>query len=404
MNYSTGPLSRNLGLSTLAPDANRDVLESLATGTGGFVVRDTNDLFAGLEKINSEQDHYYLIGYAPPESDVGSCHALKVRVARAGVHIRSRTGYCTVKPEDALAGSATETKLEAEAAAPTSGNVKAYMSLPYFFTAVNTARVNVAIDIPASAIVLDKSKRKYSGVIDVLGMAYADSGELAAKFGDTVKIKLDTQEAVEQFLAHPYHYETEFEIASGKYRVKVAFSLGAIGFGKVEMPLSVDRYDGESLALSAVALSKDFHPLTEAQAVGLESELLSDQAPLVSSGVEVKPIGSDVFHRGDPCAMYVEIYDPSLAHQFAADAGGLKLRPLQIGLSVLIIDLQTGEKKLDTGFMDMRDYVKLGNPVVPIALKLPVQNLAAGTYRTYVDAKDSVGNIAPMRSADFKIE
>jgi hypothetical protein len=58
----------------------QNIMHMLADGTGGFVIKNTNDLFAGLQKIGLEIDEYYILGYTPPESPEGSCHALKVKV------------------------------------------------------------------------------------------------------------------------------------------------------------------------------------------------------------------------------------------------------------------------------------------------------------------------------------
>ena len=40
----------------------------LAEGTGGFVIANTNDLLGGLQRISKDQNEYYLLAYAPPES------------------------------------------------------------------------------------------------------------------------------------------------------------------------------------------------------------------------------------------------------------------------------------------------------------------------------------------------
>ena len=56
---------------------NQMVLYALASGTGGFVIANTNDLAGGLEKISKEQNEYYLLGYSAPESAEGSCHTIQ---------------------------------------------------------------------------------------------------------------------------------------------------------------------------------------------------------------------------------------------------------------------------------------------------------------------------------------
>ncbi len=111
---------------------NQEVLYALANGTGGFLILNTNDLLGGLQKIGHEQDAYYVLGYTPTESKEGSCHELKVKVDRGGTEVRARSGYCTTKPVDLLAGSAVERDLENRAAAARARHGKSVHGAPVF--------------------------------------------------------------------------------------------------------------------------------------------------------------------------------------------------------------------------------------------------------------------------------
>jgi VWFA-related protein len=68
--------------------------EALAADTGGFSLRDRNDLAAGLARIGRESRSYYLLGYTPSnrKSD-GRFRTIEVKVARDGVAVRARRGY-----------------------------------------------------------------------------------------------------------------------------------------------------------------------------------------------------------------------------------------------------------------------------------------------------------------------
>ncbi len=82
-------------------------MAELAGRTGGFVLRNANDLLGGLQAIAGEQDQYYALSYTPPESKEGTCHTLRVKVDRAGTTVRARNSYCTAKAPDLLAGTNT---------------------------------------------------------------------------------------------------------------------------------------------------------------------------------------------------------------------------------------------------------------------------------------------------------
>jgi VWFA-related protein len=369
----------------------RQVLYELAQGTGGFVIVNTNDLLGGLQKIAQEQTQYYLLGYTPPASDEGSCHTLRVKVDRGDTAVRARSGYCNVRPTDLLAGKPEEKQLENQATGPQPGNIAASMLAPYFYTSANTARVNLAIEIPASAIKFAKEKGKMHAEINVLGLAYKPDGTVGARFSDNVDLTFPGKSEVEEFAKKPYHYENQFEVASGQYNLKVAFSSGGERFGKLEMPLVVDPYDGKQFGMSALALSKELHPLSQVSS-GLDAALLEDRTPLVAQGMQIVPAGSDRFKKSDLATFYVEIYDPLLTTS----------TPPKVRIQMRVVDRKTGEQKVDVG--GPAPGVRAGDPVIALGVKLPMDKLAPGSYRLELKAADSAGNSTPARTADFEVE
>ena len=66
----------------------------LAEDTGGFAVRNTNDLAAGASRVADESRTYYLLGYAPPEGKgPRDWRKLTVEVKTPGLKVRARRGY-----------------------------------------------------------------------------------------------------------------------------------------------------------------------------------------------------------------------------------------------------------------------------------------------------------------------
>src|SRR5262249_27506838 len=113
---------------------NQQILQALADGTGGFTIYNTNDLLGGLQKIASEQNEFYLIGYVPPDSPEGSCHTLKVKLNHGGMNVRSRTGYCNARQPNALEGTPVEKQLEARAQDSAGTVQKTPFPPPLFFS------------------------------------------------------------------------------------------------------------------------------------------------------------------------------------------------------------------------------------------------------------------------------
>jgi VWFA-related protein len=369
---------------------NQQVLFALADGTGGFVIHDSNDLLGGMERIAKEQDEYYILGYTPPDSKDGSCHTIKVKVDESKTIVRSRSGYCNVKPVDLLAGKPIERELENHATGSQAGNITGSMEVPFFFTSVNVARVSVAMEMPANSIKFEKEKGKFKSDINVLGIANKPDGTEAARFSDTVHLEFEKKE-LEEFNKKPFVYENQFDIASGQYQLSVVFSSGAESFGKLQAALAVDPYDGKNFNLSALALSKETHPLSD-MAQGLDADLMQGDVPLVYHGVQIVPAADYHFKKTDPAVVYMEIYAPSMAES----------NPPQVDLQYMIVDTKTGQAKINASIPKVQGDG--GHAVLPLGLKVPVDKLEVGSYRLELRALDSTGKKSPVRAADFVVD
>jgi VWFA-related protein len=372
---------------------NQQVLYALANGTGGFVILNTNDLLGGMEKIARELSEYYVLGYTPAETPEGSCHTLRVKVDRGDTVVRSRSGYCNVKPADMLAGQPVEKQLENQANGAQAGTIAASIEAPYFYTSANTARVDVAMDIPANAVKFEKVKGKQHATLNILGIAYKADNSVAARFSDGVNLDFENKKEVEEFGKQPFHYENQFEIASGQYNLKVVFSSSGEAFGKVETALNVDPYNGKQFGLSSLALSKDVRRSAD-MGTSLDAALMEDHTPLVTRGMQIVPAATYRFKKNEMAAIYAEVYEPLMA------AGS---EP-QVGFEMKVLDKKSGQSKFDTGLANAASFMQKGNPVIPLGLKIPVNTLDPGTYRVEVSAIDSAGNKCAPRSAEFEVE
>jgi VWFA-related protein len=358
---------------------SQQIIFELAKETGGFVIRNSNDLLGGLQTIAAEQDEYYVLTFSPPESKEGSCHALRVKVDRKGTSVRARSTYCTAKPLDLLAGTSAGKDLENRAAAPQAGNITASMELPYFYASPGVARVNLAMEIMPDALKFENQKGKLHAEINLLGVASTADGGVGARFSDALKLDFDNQAQMEKLKGKPVHYEKEFKIAPGQYSFTMAFSSGGANFGKLETPLVVDLWKAGELAVSSLALSKEARPANDL-GLGLDVSLIGDRTPLIAEGMEVIPSGSNQFNKSEPAFFYLEVYGPDTA--------------LMI-VRVRVLNRRTGEQEWDSGLSKLSAPHQGGS--------IPVNTLAAGPYRLEV----TVGYPAAKqvkRTTDFEIK
>ena len=399
------PMNRMNSLRNIMPGIDpatgglQQPLYALASGTGGFVIVNTNDMAGGLEKIGKEQDEYYILGYPPSkEPNPGACHALKVKVDKGGDVVRARTGYCEAKTVDMLSGTPAERDLEARITANASPTVTgAAMQTPFFYIAPNTARVNVSLEVPAGAIQFAKDKGKFHSTMNVVGIAYLKDGSVAARFSDSVKLTYDDKKEMEAFTARPYHYEKQFEMAPGTYDLKVVFSSGANQLGRLDAAMKVEPWDAQAFSLSGLALSKSARAANDMLG-GLDSELLDDRVPLIVNGVQITPTGSNRFKKSEKGYIYAEMYEPALAvpdqKESAVPAFGIRME---------LLDPKTGAVKKDFGLTRLKVPPLTGNPTVPMGLILSAPDLDAGAYQLRITALDDAGHQF-ARTTDIVLE
>jgi VWFA-related protein len=370
---------------------NQQILAMLAEGTGGFTIFNTNDLLGGLQRIGREQSEFYVLGYVPTDTPEGSCHTLKVKLSRGGTNVRSRSGYCNVRTGNTLEGKPLEKQLESRATGAQGGSIHGGMQAPYFYTSANVARVNLAMEIPADAVHFNKEKGKYGANLNVLGIAYRTDGSVGARFSDTVNLNLEKDEW-KQFTQNPYRYENQFDATPGTYKLTVVLSAGGDAFGKFEAPLQIDTYDGKHFSLGGVALTDSVQKLGDIP-TSLDSALLEDRTPLVVQGLQILPSGTNRFKRDQNVVVYSEIYEPLLTSD----------SPPKIGMGYRILDRATKKEVMFTGVVAADAFIRKGNPVVPVGLKVNVKDLNPGAYSLVLQAVDGAGNKAPNRTVDFDV-
>jgi len=68
-----------------------------------------------------------------------------------------------------------------------------------------------------------------------------------------------------------------------------------------------------------------------------------------------------------------------------------------------VLDIKTGEQKVDSGLFRIPVPEKNGNPVIPAGAQVPVASLAPGAYRLVMSATDTAGKQS-QRWADFEVQ
>ncbi|HET9369127.1 MAG TPA: VWA domain-containing protein [Vicinamibacterales bacterium] len=75
-------------------DSNDDGLQILSSNTGGFVVRNLNDVSRALGLVARDTSTYYVLGYSPTNAVMdGKMRKIEVKSRADGLQVRARKGY-----------------------------------------------------------------------------------------------------------------------------------------------------------------------------------------------------------------------------------------------------------------------------------------------------------------------
>jgi hypothetical protein len=79
------------------------------------------------------------------------------------------------------------------------------------------------------------------------------------------------------------------------------------------------------------------------------------------------------------------------------------LNPPQVGFGYYVYERNTNKQLQFTGLMRAEEFMQKGSPVIPVALRVKVDDLPAGGYHLVMQAVDGAGNHAPDRMVDFDV-
>lgn len=342
---SSGPLMRSLERNEdlLRFDA-RTGLGSLSDQTGGFLIHDTNDLAAGLRRIDDDMNGYYFLTYVPQNKYYdGRFRRISVKVARSNVEIQSRQGYYAVESTGQL--PMLDYEVPAIAAARNSkgraiqdflrGTALGYPSregltlilaeapLSAFTFAASDDNKTYNTDFSIVALVRDGSEQ----VVQKLSQHYALSGAIQdrdkARKGDVL-------------------FYREAQLPPGRYRVEIVAYDSATGAVNISTtPLEISSVDETKPRLSSVAVLKRAERLTP--------EEQKREQPLRFGELLVYP---NLGERIDTKAT------KQLAYFFTAWPAKGETKPMQMTLELLQNNRQVGTTSGELPPADERGQIK----------------------------------------------
>ncbi len=201
--------------------------DSVAADSGGFTVRNTNDLGAGIQRIANETQAYYLLGYTPTNTARdGRFRKIQVKLARSkGLQVRARKGYYA--PNDTGRTAMAPKKGVDPVLQGALDSPWAQEDLPLRMThyvgdekTLGKATVLVATEVDVRGLTFEeKDGRNLADVQFLLVVAHRESGEFF-RYDQAVNMKLlpSTRERLNR---QWYPIVRDFELKSGDYQAKI---------------------------------------------------------------------------------------------------------------------------------------------------------------------------------------
>ncbi len=353
-------------------------LRELASGTGGFLINNTNDPGKRLRQVDDDLRVHYALTYAPKNQDFdGKYREISVKVKRSGAQVQTRRGYYAVN------ASSDVTLLPSEAPAfaalhsgkgPISPNVHVLpMSFP---ERQDSGLTKILIQVPVSKFTLtdDPSTKTYKTDFTILAILRGSDGRIAAK------------------VSRHYTY-------SGPSDQSASFSAGSILFYK-EAHVPPGAYSVEAVAYDAPSDKSEF---ARARLVVPASDATLRMSSLVIIERGEKLTAEDM-KTPDPLHVADTLIYPNLGDPLSKKMGKLSFfatlytAPSTSAPKLMLEIAQAGkvlaQLPVDVPAADAQGRIQVVNA-------LPLEVFPPGQYQLRLSASDGKSTVA--RAAPFTV-
>jgi VWFA-related protein len=256
---SNGPLTKVLERTEdLMRFDSQGGLARLAEDTGGFLVRDTNDIGSAFKRIDEDMRFHYLLTYSP-RNDVldGKFRTIAVKVKRPGVVVYSRKGYRAVRTPGGLPVLTYEAPALALLDASPLPNAFPTRASAFMFPEGDRPGLTpivVRVTTDALQFDVDSKKNTYSAQAAVVVRIRDDAGQVVQKLSQQYVLSGDAKE-IQAAKAGEILFYREVELAPGAYKVEslVYDAVGEKGSGRVST-VTVPGSASPKLRMSSVVV------------------------------------------------------------------------------------------------------------------------------------------------------
>ena len=280
---------------------SQDTLTTIAEDTGGRAFFDTNSFTGVFDRVVNDTSAYYVLGYSSTNAARdGRFRRITVKLKRSDLKLDYRSGYYAARDFAHATKEDREQQLQDQLLSDLSAtDLSAYVSASYFRIADKRYYVPLSLIVPGYQIPISRATDKSRATVDVLGIVRDEQRRPVGRIRDTVRLAPD---AADDLKKKTVQYESGFELAPGRYHVKMVVRENEGGaFGSYETEIAVPDVEREPLKLSSVVVGTQLQPVTRK----------NDANPLVRDGRELVPNVTRVVSASQHLYFYYEVYEPA---------------------------------------------------------------------------------------------
>jgi VWFA-related protein len=370
-------LERNEDLLRLNPHSG---LGQLADETGGFLIRETNDLSAGLRRIDEDMRVHYMLTYVPKNQNYdGRFRSIEVKLTRPNLDTQTRKGYLAINTNTPVLDY--EAPAMAALSKPSVSSSFPMRALELSFPESNrSGLVPVLAEVPASAFTFsaDKEKKIYNTDFSIVALIKDQSQQLVRKLSQHYQLS-GPIEKMEMAKRGEILFYRETELPPGRYTVETAaYDAPTAKISVRSSTIDVPKGDETKLRLSSIVIIKRVEQL------GASDQNLKN--PLRFVEVQIYPNTGEAVRK-------------SVAKQLAFFFTAYPAKGSSVVPKATIEILQNG-KSIGQTSSPLPAADAIGR--IQYASALPLDNFQPGTYELKITVRDEQN--AVTRSAQFIVE
>jgi VWFA-related protein len=237
-------------------------LGDLAESTGGFLIANSNDMKAGMERVAGDIVGYYEVVYAPTKVETdGKFRELQVKVARGGTTVQARKGYFAVPAGEGTVTFPYEMALLAALRAdPVPHDFDFRSSAFRFARGRDTQQYTVVMEVPLSSFAFKKDGGSYKAHFSFMAVLRHPTQGVVQKFSQDspVEVPADKKDAMARGNAI---FTRSFSLAPGRYTLETVAQDENSRKTSVRKAVLVVTKAGAPLSLSSLAIIKRTEPV-----------------------------------------------------------------------------------------------------------------------------------------------